>query len=233
MPNAQPAYAALTLALVWLGVWPGMATAEEEAGRRAGFQVEVSREVPNDWMRAVLSVSEEDADAALAAERVNRAMTWALEKARGAEAIESDTGGYHSVPVSHEGRIRRWRVSQELVLESADAEAMALLMGALQERLEVRSFRFSVSESRRREVEDELVEEGLAAFRARALLVRRGLEARSHAIDRVDIDTGRRFAPVAPMRMAEARSVAPAAAPALEAGSTRLSVTVRGTIVLE
>jgi predicted secreted protein len=229
MPSVRATQIAVLAALgvVFAGFAPARA---EEAGRRVSFQVEVSREVANDHMHAVLSVSEEDADPAAAAERVNRAMGWALEQARDVSAVQSKSGGYLTRPVEQEGRIRRWRASQELLLEGGDADAMAALLGVLQERLQLRAFRFSVSESLSRQVEDELVQEALAAFRARALLVQRSLESSGYEIDQLSVDTGGR---VAPVMLAEARSAGPRSAPALEAGSSRISVTVHATVVLE
>jgi hypothetical protein len=135
---------------------PALADDAAEPGRRVSFAVEAAREVPNDWMRAVVGVTEEDADPAQAADRVNRAMSWALEQARGETRVKARSGGYHTQPVYHEGKLRRWRASQDLVLEGSDADAMTALLGTLQSRLQLRSFAFSVSDEQRRRVEEEL-----------------------------------------------------------------------------
>ncbi|MDH3518980.1 MAG: SIMPL domain-containing protein [Myxococcales bacterium] len=228
--------ACLGAASLLLGGGAQAVAAEEEAaepGRRVSFGVERAREVPNDWIRAVVGVTEEDAESAQAAERVNLAMRWALERAAESEAVTSRSGGYHTQPVYHEGKLRRWRASQELVLESGDAQAMTALLGVLQSRMQLLSFVFSVSDAQRRSVEDGLVGEALAAFRARAELVRRGLEARGYAIDRIAIDTGAPGIPMPRMSMAMESRAAPAVPPAAEAGTSRIVVSVHGTIALE
>jgi len=220
------------LSIACLGA-PARAGEADEPGRRVGFGVERAREVPNDWVRAVVGVTEEDADAAVAADRVNRAMQWALEQARAAQGVEARSGGYDTQPVYHEGKLRRWRANQELVLEGADADAVTALLGVLQSRLQLRDFRFSVSDAQRRSVEDELIAEALAAFRARAALVQRALDARGYAIDHLDVDTGGPLPPQPRMRMqmeALSSSVAP---PAAEPGTSRVAVQVRGVIALE
>ena len=210
------------------------ASAEEsrEAGRRVSFRVESAREVANDWVRAVVGITAENADSAKLADEVNRAMAWALEQASRAKGVEPKSGGYHTHPVHEDGRLRRWRASQDLILESADPKALTELVGALQSRLQLRSFEFSVSPGKQREVEEELVVEVLAAFRARAELVRENLGAGGYEIDQVSIDTGGHSPPVV-MRHMEARTMSAVAPPAVEGGSSRLTVAVNGSIVLE
>jgi predicted secreted protein len=222
------------LLLIWGLAAPAAAGEADEPGRRVSFTVEAGREVPNDWIRAVVGATEEDADPAQAADRVNRAMGWALEQARAEARVKARSGGYHTQPVYHDGKLRRWRASQDLVLEGSDADAMTALLGTLQSRLQLRSFAFSVSDAQRDSVEGALVEEALAAFRARAELVRRSLEARRYEIDQISIETGRHGPPVPRMAMAmEASSSARVAPPPAEAGTSRLTVRVTGTIALE
>lgn len=228
----------LTLSLV-LGLLaacaaPRSARADEdgEARQRVRFQVESAREVANDWIEAVMGVSAEDVDPAALADSVNRTMTWALEQARQADAVEVKSGGYATHPVYQEGRLRRWRASQDLVLESGDTEAVTALVGTLQSRLQLRSFRFRVSHETRAQVEEALVAEALAAFQARAELVRSSLGADGYAIDEIDVDAGG-GPPPQPYEARARVMAAEVAPPAVEGGSTRLTVTARGSIVLE
>ena len=217
---------------------PGVATADPPCPtcgpqHRVRFQVESTRDVANDWIVAVVGVSAEDANPAALADRVNRDMAWALEQARAQSKVEAKSGGYSTHPVYEEGRLRRWSASQQLVLEGSDTAAMTALVGTLQSRLQLVSFDFSVSEARRRKVQEELVSEALAAFRARAALVAKGLDASGYAIDDVSVETG---APGYPMPMrTEVMAMAKAnvAPPAVEAGTSRVVVTVQGSIVLD
>jgi predicted secreted protein len=223
----------IALAMLTAGAPIGAAADDSrEPGRRVRFSVQSARDVPNDWLRAVVGVTEEDTDSAAVADRVNRAMAWALEEARKEKSVQARSSGYHTQPVVHDGKVRRWRASQDLVLEGSDSDAMTALLGKLQSRVQLRSFTFSVSDKQRRAVEDSLVEEALAGFRARADLVRRSLEARGYSIDEISIDTGRGGGPVPRMAMAmeASSSVAP---PAVQAGTSKVSVSVHGTIALE
>lgn len=227
--------AAAGLALLGLAGEPALAEECCEAGRRISFRVERSREVVNDRVVVVVGVTAEDADAAKLADSVNRDMAWALEQARAAKGVDVESGGYRTSPVYEDGRLRRWRASQDLVLESGDTDAATALVGTLQSRLQLRSFSFDVSREKRREVEDGLISEALAAFLARAELVRESLGAGGFEIDQLSIDTaGRPPDAVAMLRQAEfVRSSSKVAPPAVEGGTSRLSSMVHGTIVLE
>jgi predicted secreted protein len=217
------------LALLLLIATPVRAHDEDAAMNRVSFQVEVSREVANDQVAATMGVTEEGADAAELADRVNKTMTWALEQTRGKQ-VRVESGSYQTHPVYEKGAIRRWRASQDVVLESDDHARVVELIGVLQSRLLLRSLRFHVSPERRREVEDELIEEALAAFQARAGRVQKSLGRRGHAIVRISVNTRGGGPPPGPVMRMEAASVAK---PATAAGASTLSVSVSGTIELE
>ena len=93
--------------------------------------------------------------------------------------------------------------------------------------------RFSVSPERQKSLEDELIQEALTAFRARAELIRKSLERRSYAIVHISIGHSGR-PPERPMRAAaQSLSLEKVAPPALEGGSSTLKVGVSATIELD
>jgi predicted secreted protein len=198
---------------------------------RVSFQVERSREVTNDWMQAVVGITDEDMDPARLADRINTTMAKALANAKRADGVRVKSGGYSTHPVHEKGKLRRWRASQDLILESADVDAVTKLVGTLQSDLQLRSIAFSVSPERRRSVEDELVAEVLAAFRARAEIVRKSLAAKAYEIVQISVNTQggapMRSQPMMAMEM-DARSAV--RAPAVEGGSSRIAVHASGTI---
>jgi predicted secreted protein len=200
---------------------------------RVRFQVESTREVANDWITAIVGITAEDANPAALADRVNRDMSWALEQARSESRVKAKSGGYSTFPIHEEGRLRRWNANQQLVLEGSDVAAMTALLGKLQTRLQLESFTFSVSEEQRNRVQQELVSEALAAFRARAALVAKGLDASGYSIDDVSIETGSQGHPMPRMEHSMMAMKDAAAPPAVEAGSSRVAVSVQGTIVLD
>jgi len=210
------------------------ATAAAEAPRynQIHFQVERSRPVENDRMQAVLNLTAEDDNAAHLADQINRSMDAALKTAKARVKVEVRTGSYRTYPVYNKEKIQRWRATQELLLEGSDFAELGSLIGQLQERLQVTSIIFSVSPARRAAVEDELIAQALDAFKQRAELVRKQLAAKGYRIVDVSINTGG-GQPVPIMMRAAAMEAASVAPPAVEAGTSTLSVNVGGVIELQ
>ena len=110
---------------------------------------------------------------------------------------------------------------------------MSELVGELQSRVQLRSIDFTVSPAQRRKVEDELIDEALAAFLARAGRVREQLGARGYQIVLISINTSGGAPPAPMMRATMAMDSAAVSPPALEAGTSELLVGASGTIQLE
>lgn len=213
----------------------GQARAADETARynQIHFQVERSRPVENDRMQAVLSVTAEDENAAHLADQINRTTAWALKTAKAQHKVEARTASYQTYPVYDKNKIRRWRGTQELVLEGSDFSALGNLIGQLQERLQVTTINFSLSPARRAAAEDEMITQALEAFKQRAELVRKQLAAKSYRIVDAFIDTGG-GQPVPIVRRAGAMAAAEAVAPpAVQGGTSMLTVNVRGVIELQ
>ena len=213
---------------------PATAAAQvDHSGNRVSFQVEASRMVGNDRVTAVLLASAESKDATRCAAQVNEAMAWALERARGRAGVSVHSGGYSTQPVYDEGELTHWRASQELLLDSADIEAVIAIASALQERLTLSSLSFGISPELRRRSEDALIEQALGDFRERAELVRRSLDARSWRAHEVSIGASHALRPVQRHQLRALGYAAQNAGVAAEPGSSRVMVHVQATIVLE
>ena len=191
-----------------------------------------SSEVANDTLVAVLYAQREGQEAAPLAGEVNAAVAWALEQARDVPGLKAQTLGYQTQPVYQNQRLSGWRVRQTLQLESREPERLAGLLGTLQERLAVQSVGYTVSPARMREAEDALIVEALAAFRARAELVRRELGAAGYRLVELGVDGGGP-GPAPRVAMAAMEMRAAAAPPALEPGTREVTVSVSGTVELE
>lgn len=227
---------------LFLLVWVLPACAHSEMGEahevkrnRASFNVEATREIANDWATARLIVSAEGKDPAVVADEVNTQMAAALKTAKRASEVSVESGAYVTHPVYSSNRIVRWRAQQELRLESEDVDKLSELIGKLQtERVALSGINFSVKRETREKMEGELVEEALAAFRARAALIAKGMGARDWSLVEMNVGQQRggnqqRYGG-AQMRSS---SMADAAPPSFEAGTSDLQVTVNGTVELE
>jgi predicted secreted protein len=196
------------------------------------LQAEAQRELPNDTMSASLYVELNDANAAALAAAANKAANEALREAREYRSVHVRSGNNQTYPVYAKGNVLQgWRARAEVRLESKDFEAASRLIGKLQAGMQLGNLAFSVSPEARRQAENELIAEAIAAFKARAEIVRSALAGRSYKIQRLNVNSGY-SAP--PPRFAMARAVAAGApevtAPNLEGGVSLVTVTVGGAI---
>lgn len=120
-------------------------------------------------------------------------------------------------------------------IESRDFEAAAALIGRLQANLQLGNLSFAVSPEARRSVENELIAEAIAAFKARADIVRTALAGNGYRLQRLQVASGHN-APQPRFAVAARMAAAPAevTAPNLEAGVSLITVSAGGAIeVLE
>ena len=98
----------------------------------------------------------------------------------------------------------------------------------------MQSLQFSVSPDKRRQVEDTLIEQALAAYQQRADIIRKSLGAQGYTLLEVNIDTAGQDRPI-PVLRAEAVSVLSRSSvtqPAVEQGTSRVNVQANGKIRL-
>jgi predicted secreted protein len=201
------------------------------------LQAEASREIDNDQMLVVLAAEAEGQNPAELAASVNRKMADALKAANQAKGVKARSGNYqtsrlYGMKGGREGRPDGWQVSQELRMEATDFTAAAELVGKLQQSLVVRSMAMRLSPQARRAAEDQLVAEAIAAFQARAEVVRQAMKASAYRVRELSVGTSAIPGP-RPMAMRAERAGAPAAPVAVEAGQSHIVVTAAGAIQLE
>jgi len=220
----------LALALVLAG----SALAADPAPRynTVELQADAQRELANDTVSASLYLELNDANPAALAAAVNKAANEALRVAREYPAVRARSGNNQTYPVYAKGNVlQSWRARAEIRLESKDFEAASRLIGKLQAGMQLGNTAFSVSPEARRQAENELIAEAIAAFKARADIVRGALGGRSYKIQRLNVSTGY-SAP--PPRFAVARVMAAGApevaAPNFEGGVSMVTVAVGGAI---
>ena len=195
------------------------------------LQAEVQREVANDLLNATLYVEVNDASAAAVANIVNKRVNEALRVAKEHKGVRVRSGNNQAYPVySRTNQLQGWRGRAEIRIESRDFEAASSLIGKLQSGMQLAGMSFSVSPESRRAAEDELAVEAIAAFKARADILRKALGGRGYKLQNVNVASGYN---AQPPRFAMARAVASSqevAAPNLEAGVTQITVTANGAI---
>ena len=197
------------------------------------LSAQAEREVPNDLLSAVLAAEAEGPDPAPLADAVNRAMQRAIALAQGYRGVKARSGAYQTFPVYDKNRFARWRVRQELRLESSEFAAATELVGKLQASLVVASLALTVSNEARRQAENALMIEAIAAFEERARIARDALKAKAYRVKDLQISGGAQLMPMLRMAPRAALAAEAMAAPAVEPGTTRIVITASGTVQLQ
>ncbi len=199
---------------------------------------EATVEVDNDLMIATLVVQQEDKDPAVLADKVNEAMTWAIDVLRPYEKLDIKTRDYQTYPRYDTSQVRRligWRATQTLQLETEDFGAAGQAIQKLQEKLQVQGVRLMTKDSTRERASDQLIDKALNAFKDRARLIQKNMGATGYQILDVNIQTGQSNAPMfnARAEMADVMRSSVASEPVVEPGTSRVTVQVFGRVQLD
>ena len=194
------------------------------------LQAQAEQEIPNDQMTAVLATEHEGKEAAAIAELVNEDMQWALDIIGKYPFAMSRTTSYQTYPVYNKQNIIGWRASQQVEIKSTNIRGLSELIGKLQDKLQVRQMYFSPTDETRKKYEDRLIEEALEAFKDRVAIVKKYMNNKDHRIINININTGGYRPPVPFQRSGAVESMAMKAMPAVEAGTSKITVTVSGSV---
>jgi predicted secreted protein len=224
---------------IWLPacLWLALAAHAGEVPRynQVSLDAQVTEQVGNDTMHVTLNAYGDHRDAAQLAAQINRDMEWALELVRQHADVRAGTGGYQTWPLTSRDNTstRGWRGQQSLTLESPDSGLLGRLVGQLQERLKISAMNFTVSDGKRAEVENRLIDSALEAFKSRADIVSRNLKASGYRIVNLTLGTSAQQPPVIyRQRMATLAAEAADAPVAVEGGESEVRVSVSGTVEL-
>lgn len=215
------------------GLLAGLPALADEAPRynQISLRAEVSQEVPRDRMQVTLYTEEQNSDPAKLAAGITETMNKALAQARQVNGVKIRQGSRNSYPIYEEKgqKITGWRERAELRLESADFPALSKLTGEMLQTLQMGGMDFSIADQTRKQSEDALLKEAVAAFKARAQLATDALGGKSYKVVNLNLNSvgfPQRYA--APMMMKAARDSAPT--PDVEAGTSEVSLNADGTI---
>lgn len=208
------------------------AAADEQHYNQISLRAEASSEVAHDRMHVTLYSEAQHEDPAQLAARTTEAMNKALQRARQAKGVVVSQGSRSSYPVYEEKgqQITAWRERAELRLESADFAALSKLTGGLMQELKMGSMHFSVSDAIRKQNEDALLKDAVAAFRARAQLATEALGGTDYRIVSLNLNSGG-YQPV--MRNFAMKSMDSAPTPEVEAGTRQVSINADGVIEVQ
>jgi predicted secreted protein len=211
---------------------PGFAD-DELRYNQIRLQSRQTESVSNDTMHVTLQTYAEMQDPAKLAARINQEMEWALAQAKQQKGVKVRTGSYQTWPVTRKEVTTGWRGQQDLILESRDTQALSRLTGLLQEKLQISSMSFSVSDEKRVTVENRLIDLALNAFKERARIVGDNLKADGYRIVELNVGTSTARPPMMHQARVASMSAGASDAVAVEGGESDVRITVNGTIELQ
>ena len=214
-----------------LAALPSFAAEPQPRYNTVELQADAQREVQNDLLNATLFVELNDASPAALADAVNKTVNEALRMAKEYRNVRVRSGNNQTYPVYARANVLQgWRARAEIRIESRDFGAASALIGKLQANLQLGNLTFSVSPEARRATENELITEAIAAFKARAEIVKAALAGRGYKLQRINVASGYNTPQPRFAQTRMAASAAEVAAPNLEAGVSVVTVTANGAI---
>lgn len=211
------------------------ALAETPVQNRIDFQTEVEAVAPNDLLTANLSLESSNKNPTVLARELTQKINDALKLGLAYKTVKLTSGNQQTWPIySDKNKLESWRGRAEIRLESQDFKAAGELISQLQGSLQLNGLNFSVAPATRRELENQLIEQAVQAFRLRADRIRLAWNAKSYKLVQMNLGTANQPSPQPLYNMRAAKMEMTADAPAAEysGGESRLNVQVSGSIEL-
>lgn len=199
---------------------------------RVHLSVSATAQLENDTMVATVVAQEEGSQAAQLSSLVNKRVRRALELVKKHPEIKHQTNAYSTNPIYSKDKIKGWRVSQSLRLESKDMALMSDVLGKLQSDLALQSMQFTVSPASKNKQDEKLIDQALEAFEKRAQQVVKKLGRNNYKIVDINISTSGTGG-IRPQYQMRAMAMDAESSPAISAGEQTVRVTVSGNIELE
>ena len=227
----QPLVIALFVAFV--ATKTAVAHENPQSYDRINFQVAALEEVENDTLVVIMYSERSGQKSSTIADEVNRNISWAVDLAKNNSAVKVQTLHYRQDPLYNNQSISGWKIRQSIRLESTEVALLSALIGEMQSRLAVASLRYTVSPTRRDNVERKLIAEALNRFKSRGEQIKVELGRTGYRIVNIDVFTSDQSPAPVRMRAAAMMENSAVAAPSIEPGVQTVSVRISGTIELE
>ncbi|MDR1275868.1 MAG: SIMPL domain-containing protein [Candidatus Accumulibacter sp.] len=193
----------------------------------ARIEISVAAEASavNDQFRATVVTAGSGKTPGEIAQKINADIATAIAVARAYSAVKVQSGNTSTSPnYGSKDRIESWTMRSELLLESPDVAQLSELLGKLPPSIGISRLEQYPGPTNRENAENAAILEGIAAFKKRAKLVADTF-GKPYRIAKMEINTRDYSRPLPAGLGASFKSSAP-----IEAGETRVSVTVSGLI---
>lgn len=205
---------------------------EKPTTDRISFNIAASMDVENDRLVATVFTAKKGKKTQDLAEKVNQNIEWGLALADTVESVNAQTLNYSTSPHYDDRKIVAWEVRQSIQLKSADSQALSQLLGQLQEKLQISSIEYRISDERQKQKEDELIAQAIADFKQRAKHITDNMGRKSYKVVRMNISNASSDQPYMMEDASYRGSFSKSAAPPLKAGNQEMTVNIQAEIEL-
>jgi predicted secreted protein len=187
--------------------------------------------VDNDELYVQLQVVEQGPQTAKLTQMVNTKTTLLLDAIKHFPAIEAKTTQYTTRPMYRDGKIYQWQVTQTVALKTQTFSQMSELIADIDSLAQIQSMQFRVSTHETERVKNQLIQQAIAQFKAKARLITESLGKTDYVLVNMNVDTPYANTPQpmlerSVMMAADMKSV-PAA---IQGGTNLVRVSVSGSI---
>lgn len=197
-------------------------------------QAEATRQISNDEMHAVLYIERSKKQPAELSALITQLMNQAIAASKKYPQVKVETGTQSTYPVydNDSQKLKEWRGRAELRLESTDFKAVSQLISELQQNFQTQSIEFTVSDAKRKKVENELMVEASKNFQQRAQMLTSAWNKSSYNLVNLNLNTNNYYPQPVMMRanMAKLAGAEAADAQNVAAGESKITVNANGSI---
>jgi predicted secreted protein len=198
------------------------------------IQAEAARQVSNDEMHAILYIEKSNKQPAELASQMTQLMNQTMRLAKKYPQVKVETGAQTTYPIydNDSRKLKEWRGRAEVQLESTDFKAASQLISELQQNFQTQSINFTVSDTQRKKVENELMIEASKNFQQRAQMLSQTWNKPGYYLVNLNLNTSNNYPQPIMMRASMAKFSGAEAADAQDvaAGESKITVNANGTI---
>lgn len=223
----------LTGALLGLSAPAAFAETDKPQYRLIQLQADATREVANNQMEAVLFTELNSSSPTSLSQDITRTLNDAMRQAAKYPQVKVSTGAQSTYPVYDEkNKLKGWRARAQIELKSTDFKATSDLITALQDKMQVQSINFSVSDAERKRVENELMVEASQAFQQRAQLLQQSWQASGYELVNLDLNAMNNERPPIMYAMKARDASAAMESQNVQGGNSQMRVNASGSVQL-
>lgn len=198
------------------------------------IQAEATRQVSNDEMHAVLYIEKNNKQPAELSSQITQLMNQAISLAKKYPQVKVETGSQSTYPVydNDNKKLKDWRGRAEINIESNDFKAASQLVSELQQNFQTQSINFTVSDTQRKKVENELMIEASKNFQQRAQLLSQAWSKSGYNLVNLNLNTSNNYPRPIMVRAAMAKfsSADMAESQNVASGESTITVNANGSI---